>query len=111
MGPLLRPVEEGGIFQKYEEELEINDFPQQARWQVTSKAALQQIREYREAGITVRGTYYAPGKPVAEGERKLYLAIESTAELSVQKSQGGDHEVVEGGVAEAEHLGHPPHQQ
>merc|ERR1719319_868083 len=31
-GPdLLRPVEEGGVFQKYEEELEINDFPQQAR--------------------------------------------------------------------------------
>ena len=30
--PLLRPVEEGGVFQKYEEELEINDFPQQARF-------------------------------------------------------------------------------
>jgi len=85
--PLLRPVEEGGVFQKYEEELEINDFPQQARWKVTSKEALQQISEYSEAGITVRGTYYAPGKPVAEGERKLYLAIESTAELSVQKAK------------------------
>lgn len=24
-------------FKKYEEELEINDFPQQARWKVTSK--------------------------------------------------------------------------
>jgi len=84
---LLRPVEEGGIFQKYEEELEINDFPQQARWKVTSKEALAQISEYSEAGITVRGTYYAPGKPVAEGERKLYLAIESTAELSVQKAK------------------------
>ena len=32
--PLLRPVEEGGIFQKYEEELEINDFPQQARYEI-----------------------------------------------------------------------------
>ena len=31
--PLLRPVEEGGVFQKYEEELEINDFPQQARFE------------------------------------------------------------------------------
>ena len=30
---MLRPVEEGGIFQKYEEELEINDFPQQARYE------------------------------------------------------------------------------
>jgi len=48
-------VEDGGIFQKFEEELEINDFPQQARWKVTSKEALAQISEYSEAGITVRG--------------------------------------------------------
>ena len=85
--PLLRPVEEGGVFQKYEEELEINDFPQQARWKVTSKEALAQISEYSEAGITVRGTYYGPGKAVPEGDRKLYLAIESTQELSVQKAK------------------------
>lgn len=26
-------------FRKYEEELEINDFPQQARWKVTSKVS------------------------------------------------------------------------
>ena len=50
-------VEEGGggIFQKYEEELEINDFPQQARWKVTSKEALAQISEQTAACITVRG--------------------------------------------------------
>jgi len=80
-------AEEGGIFQKFEEELEINDFPQQARWKVTSKEALAQISEYSEAGITVRGTYYAPGKKVDEGDRKLYLAIESTQELRVQKAK------------------------
>eukprot|EP00092_Neocalanus_flemingeri_P100231 GFUD01127998.1.p1 GENE.GFUD01127998.1~~GFUD01127998.1.p1 ORF type:complete len:983 (+),score=374.96 GFUD01127998.1:140-3088(+) len=80
-------VEDGGIFQKFEEELEINDFPQQARWKVTSKEALAQISEYSEAGITVRGTYYAPGKAVPDGERKLYLAIESTQELAVQKAK------------------------
>ena len=83
-------VEDGGIFQKYEEELEINDFPQQARWKVTSKEALAQISEYSEAGITVRGTYYGPGKSVPEGDRKLYLAIESTQELSVQKAKVGE---------------------
>jgi len=80
-------VEDGGIFQKFEEELEINDFPQQARWKVTSKEALAQISEYSEAGITVRGTYYAPGKNIPDGERKLYLAIESTQELAVQKAK------------------------
>ena len=27
------------VFRKYEEELEINDFPQTARWKVTSKVS------------------------------------------------------------------------
>merc|ERR1712146_341748 len=49
--------------------------------------ALAQISEYSEAGITVRGTYYGPGKAIPEGDRKLYLAIESTQALSVQKAK------------------------
>ena len=60
---------------------------QQARWKVTSKEALAQISEYSDAGITVRGTYFQTGKSVPEGERKLFLAIESTNELSVQKAK------------------------
>ncbi|XP_059052645.1 probable ATP-dependent RNA helicase DDX46 [Achroia grisella] len=79
------PAEE--VFRKYETELEINDFPQQARWRVTSKEALALISEYSEAGITVRGTYVQPGKPPPEGERKLYLAIESSQELAVAKAK------------------------
>lgn len=81
--------DESGVetFRKYEEELEINDFPQQARWKVTSKEALAQISEYSEAGITVRGTYYPPGKDPKDGDRKLYLAIESTNELAVSKAK------------------------
>ena len=84
-----RPEVEGKEkgFQKYEEELVINDFPQQARWKVTSKEALAQISEYSDAGITVRGTYIPPGKSTPEGERKLFLAIESTNELAVQKAK------------------------
>lgn len=78
------PVES---FQRFEEELEINDFPQQARWRVTSREALAQISEYSDAGLTVRGTYYAPGTKVPEGERKLYLAIEGTNELKVSKAR------------------------
>jgi ATP-dependent RNA helicase DDX46/PRP5 len=89
--PLNDPTENadlrGDAFQKYEEELIINDFPQQARWRVTSKEALAQISEYSDAGITVRGTYFPPNKQVQEGERKLFLAIESTNELAVQKAK------------------------
>ncbi|RWS14530.1 ATP-dependent RNA helicase DDX46-like protein [Dinothrombium tinctorium] len=77
----------GECFQRYEEELEINDFPQQARWRVTSKEALASISEYSEAGITVRGTYFPPGKDPKEGERKLYLAIEGISERSVSKAK------------------------
>lgn len=39
------PVE---TFKKYEEELEINDFPQQARWRVTSKVTtVYDIRSWK----------------------------------------------------------------
>ncbi|XP_025096547.1 probable ATP-dependent RNA helicase DDX46 [Pomacea canaliculata] len=74
-------------FKRYEEELDINDFPQTARWKVTSKDALAQICEYSEAGITVRGTYVPPGKEPKEGERRLYLAIEATNELAISKAK------------------------
>jgi len=74
---------EGETFKRYEEELEINDFPQTARWKVTSKEALAQICEYSEAGITVRGTYFPPNKEPKGEDRKLYLAIEATSERSI----------------------------
>ncbi|XP_013873855.1 putative ATP-dependent RNA helicase DDX46 [Austrofundulus limnaeus] len=80
-------AEQAETVRRYEEELEINDFPQTARWKVTSKEALQRIGEYSEAAITIRGTYFPPGKEPKEGERKIYLAIESASELAVQKAK------------------------
>ncbi|XP_072302139.1 probable ATP-dependent RNA helicase DDX46 [Eucyclogobius newberryi] len=80
-------TEQTETVKRYEEELEINDFPQTARWKVTSKEALQRIGEYSEAAITIRGTYFPPGKDPKEGERKIYLAIESANELAVQKAK------------------------
>ncbi|KAL4660015.1 putative ATP-dependent RNA helicase DDX46 isoform X2 [Arapaima gigas] len=80
-------AEQTETIKRYEEELEINDFPQTARWKVTSKEALQRIGEYSEAAITIRGTYFPPGKEPKEGERKIYLAIESANELAVQKAK------------------------
>ncbi|XP_066501752.1 probable ATP-dependent RNA helicase DDX46 isoform X2 [Hoplias malabaricus] len=80
-------AEQNESVKRYEEELEINDFPQTARWKVTSKEALQRIGEYSEAAITIRGTYFPPGKEPKEGERKIYLAIESANELAVQKAK------------------------
>lgn len=76
-------------FKVYEEELEINDFPQQARFKATSKETLSHICEYAEVGITVRGIYVATGREPPPGERKLFLAIESTSEkgLALAKSE------------------------
>lgn len=93
-GDLVRRIEPQPEFeisnigqQRFEEELEINEFPQQARWRVTSKEAIAMISEYSEAGITVRGTFYPPGKEPLPGDRKLYLAIEGTSELTVSKAR------------------------
>ncbi|XP_041749363.2 probable ATP-dependent RNA helicase DDX46 [Coregonus clupeaformis] len=80
-------AEQAETVKRYEEELDINDFPQTARWKVTSKEALQRIGEYSEAAITIRGTYFPPGKEPKEGERKIYLAIESANELAVTKAK------------------------
>ena len=35
----------------------------------------------------MRGTYLPPKKEPKEGERKLYLAIEATSELAIQKAK------------------------
>ena len=62
---------------KYEEELEINDFPATARFKVLSRETLTHLAEYSDCMITVKGQYYPPGHNPPEGERKLFLAIES----------------------------------
>ncbi|RLN03559.1 hypothetical protein C2845_PM13G01650 [Panicum miliaceum] len=59
----------------YEDELEINDFPQYARWRITHKDTLGPIQD-GGAAITIRGTYIAQGKIVDANDRKLYLFIE-----------------------------------
>lgn len=53
---------EGMYTTTYEEELEINDFPQSCRWKVTSREAIGNITDYSEAEVQIRGVYYPPGK-------------------------------------------------
>eukprot|EP00850_Spirogloea_muscicola_P002273 SM000008S22362 [mRNA] locus=s8:1237126:1241861:- [translate_table: standard] len=71
----------------YEAELEINDFPQHARWKVTHKDALGQISDWTGAAITTRGVYVPQGKQPAPGEKRLYLFIEGPTEASVKKAK------------------------
>mmetsp|Transcript_21980 Transcript_21980/g.61010 ORF Transcript_21980/g.61010 Transcript_21980/m.61010 type:complete len:663 (-) Transcript_21980:249-2237(-) len=79
----------------YEAELEINDFPQHARWKVTHKDALSQITELTGAAITTRGQYFRPGTSVPQGERKLFLLIEGPTELSVKRAKAEVKRVLE----------------
>jgi hypothetical protein len=56
-------------------EIEINDFPQRARWKVTSKENISNISELSGAAITTRGSFFPPGKVPGPKERKLHLVI------------------------------------
>uniref|UniRef100_T1IN03 Probable ATP-dependent RNA helicase DDX46 n=1 Tax=Strigamia maritima TaxID=126957 RepID=T1IN03_STRMM len=92
---------------RIQEELEINDLPQQARWRVTSKEALARIGEYSEAGISVRGTYFANEKDVKDGERKLHLVIESVNELAVSKAKTEITRIIKEELLKLQNSGHP----
>ncbi|CAI5709160.1 unnamed protein product [Hyaloperonospora brassicae] len=65
------------------EELEINDYPQQARWRVTQKEASDSVAELTGAAVITRGSYIPAGRKPNPSERKLYLAIEGSTQSSV----------------------------
>ncbi|KAI9197175.1 uncharacterized protein BJ171DRAFT_229118 [Polychytrium aggregatum] len=54
-------------------EIEINDYPQRARWKVTNKEQITLIGEISGAAITTRGQFFEAGKQPGPNERKLYL--------------------------------------
>lgn len=63
--------------------LEINDFPQKARWATTNRTNVAKILEATGTSITTKGNYVAPGVKVAEGESKLYILVEGDTEVAV----------------------------
>ncbi|KAE9206889.1 DEAD-box ATP-dependent RNA helicase 42 [Phytophthora fragariae] len=65
------------------EELEINDYPQQARWRVTQKEASDSVGELTGVAVIARGSYIPAGRKPNPSERKLYLAIEGPTQSSV----------------------------
>ncbi|KAF2857978.1 P-loop containing nucleoside triphosphate hydrolase protein [Piedraia hortae CBS 480.64] len=68
----------------YHATLEINDFPQKARWAVTNRTNVAKILESTGTSITTKGNYYAPGKEPQPGEQpKLYILVEGDTEVVV----------------------------
>eukprot|EP01062_Namystynia_karyoxenos_P047219 TRINITY_DN3551_c1_g1_i2.p1 TRINITY_DN3551_c1_g1~~TRINITY_DN3551_c1_g1_i2.p1 ORF type:complete len:964 (+),score=391.17 TRINITY_DN3551_c1_g1_i2:74-2965(+) len=79
---IVRQKEEMAAQQKFNAEVEINDYPQSARWKVTNREMCASIIERFEATVMVKGMYCKGAPP--PGERKLYLQIDGKDELQVQ---------------------------
>ncbi|KAF1968346.1 DEAD-domain-containing protein [Bimuria novae-zelandiae CBS 107.79] len=61
--------------------IEINDFPQKARWAVTNRTNVVKILESTGVSITTKGNFYPQGKEPGENELpKLYILVEGDNE-------------------------------
>ncbi|KIW67662.1 hypothetical protein PV04_06894 [Phialophora macrospora] len=64
--------------------LEINDFPQKARWAVTNRTNVAKILESTGTSITTKGSFYPAGKEPGPNENpKLYILVEGDTEVVV----------------------------
>lgn len=75
--------------------LEINDYPQQARFRVTSRAALESVKELADVNITVRGSFFAPGRRPGAGEERLALQVDGRTEADVERAYAELRRMVE----------------
>jgi ATP-dependent RNA helicase DDX46/PRP5 len=71
----------------YSTEIEINDYPQNARWKVSNKLALDDLMERHECVIYLKGIHVAAGKKVPADERKLYLTVEGRTVMAVRNAK------------------------
>ena len=62
------------------EEIEINDYPREARWKVTQKETTSRLQDEFQTAVTLKGEFFGPNRIPAEDERKLYLHLEATSE-------------------------------
>eukprot|EP00468_Gymnochlora_sp_CCMP2014_P005705 CAMPEP_0167750518 /NCGR_PEP_ID=MMETSP0110_2-20121227/6042_1 /TAXON_ID=629695 /ORGANISM="Gymnochlora sp., Strain CCMP2014" /LENGTH=1365 /DNA_ID=CAMNT_0007635861 /DNA_START=143 /DNA_END=4240 /DNA_ORIENTATION=- len=65
------------------EEIEINDYPQYARYKMTQRSVVADIEERFECTITTKGTYIPPGRKIKDGQKKLWLQIEGKTQVDV----------------------------
>lgn len=68
------------------QELDINDYPREARWKVTQKETTSRMQEEFRTAVTLKGSYFPPGKEPAPGERRLYLHLEATSETILRSA-------------------------
>lgn len=69
----------------YHTTLQINDFPQTARFRASSNTSVSKVIENTGCSITAKGEYYPPGRiPGPKDEPKLFILIEGTSERAVK---------------------------
>lgn len=66
------------------QELEINDYPREARWKVTQKDTTSRLQDEFRTAVTLKGSYFEPGREPRDGERRLYLHLEATSEQALK---------------------------
>ena len=72
--PVLTPAQLSG--ETAYDELDINDYPGEARLRATNRDVLLRVQEETGAALINRGVFVAPGTQPPPGQRRLYLAIE-----------------------------------
>ena len=82
--PLGHPVRSGD--NHWVQEFEINDYPREARWKVTQKDTTSRMQDEFRTAVTLKGSYFAPGKDPPTGERKIYLHLEATSETILRNA-------------------------
>jgi len=70
--------------QRYSEKLDINDYPQPARFKVMKNSTLNEVCERTQTAITAKGEYIPRGGKPPLGKDKLYLQIEGPDKPSVE---------------------------
>lgn len=83
------------------DEIEINDYPQKARWNVTHKGSLTGIQEWCDVAITARGSFIQSGRKAQAGDRKLHLYIEGKSKASVSRAKKEIRRILEESTSEA----------
>jgi len=83
---------EGGFFT---DEIEINDYPQYARYKMTQRQVVVDIEERYECSITTKGTFIPAGRKPKDGERKLWLQIEGKTQVDVLRCKADIRRVLE----------------
>ncbi|KAF8818520.1 putative ethylene-responsive Rna helicase, partial [Cardiosporidium cionae] len=71
------------------DEMDINDYPQQARYKITHKEVLSRISEESGAVCQIKGQYIAPeqARSMVPGMKRLYIEIVGNPPIAIQRAK------------------------